>query len=285
VQQLNIFDFKIPIMKENLLVSFSGGRTSAYMCKFLVEECSHLYHFTFVYANTGLEHEKTLKFVHNVDRFLNLNLVWLEADISLKDGVGTKYKIVDYETACRGNSLFVQLAKAYGLPNQSYPHCTRELKIAPILSYAKKNISGGFKQALGIRADEPKRIKNTDNIIYPLATMHPCTKAFVLAFWQTMPFDLDLEEKYGNCVTCFKKSNKKLLEISQENPHFFEAFRELEKYSKIKTDKDKGERKIFRGYKTASDFLKNLVCEDGSYDEGCEECGSIIPKGVKLCNN
>jgi predicted phosphoadenosine phosphosulfate sulfurtransferase len=34
--------------KENIMVSFSGGRTSAFMCHWLIENMSHLYnlHFT-----------------------------------------------------------------------------------------------------------------------------------------------------------------------------------------------------------------------------------------------
>lgn len=75
------------IIKENILVAFSGGRTSAFMCWWLETYMSHLYNFTYVYANTGLEHEKTLEFIDLVDKHLNLNLVWVEALISKKEGV------------------------------------------------------------------------------------------------------------------------------------------------------------------------------------------------------
>ena len=67
--------------KINMLVSFSGGRTSAYMAWWLKEKMGHLYNFFFVFANTGAKHEKTLEFVNNCDLFLKLNLTWLEAKI------------------------------------------------------------------------------------------------------------------------------------------------------------------------------------------------------------
>lgn len=60
--------------KETIVVSFSGGRTSGFMCWFLQNYMSHLYNFVYVYANTGQEHEKTLEFVNNVDKLFNLNL-------------------------------------------------------------------------------------------------------------------------------------------------------------------------------------------------------------------
>ena len=64
-------------MKETLFVSFSGGRTSAYMCWWLLKNKSDEYDFIFVFANTGQEHEKTLEFVNECDKRFGLNLVWL----------------------------------------------------------------------------------------------------------------------------------------------------------------------------------------------------------------
>ena len=65
--------------KKTMFVSFSGGRTSGYMCHYLIQNKSDEYDFIFVFANTGLEHEKTLEFVDKCDKHFGLNLVWVEA--------------------------------------------------------------------------------------------------------------------------------------------------------------------------------------------------------------
>lgn len=291
--------------KEKLLVAFSGGRTSAYMSWWLKENMSHLYDFHFVYANTGLEHEKTLEFVDKCDKHFNLNLTWVEAIISTVSGVGTEFKIVDFNSATRDNSLFYDMCSTYGLPNQKYMHCTRELKNIPMKKWADKNIGKKHRIALGIRYDEFRRVKNRQDAIYPLATITKITKEEVLEWWSKMPFDLEIEEHYGNCVGCYKKSDKKLKMIADENPEYFEPFEELErKFSLVKTKKELGERKIYRHHRTAREVKKNLIfpkitflknnpqswkyrfnvfdkidiqffSKDGS-DECAEECGSMI---------
>lgn len=49
---------------KNLLVSFSGGETSAYLAKWLLDNKSKEYNMIFVFANTGDEEERTLEFVN-----------------------------------------------------------------------------------------------------------------------------------------------------------------------------------------------------------------------------
>jgi 3'-phosphoadenosine 5'-phosphosulfate sulfotransferase (PAPS reductase)/FAD synthetase len=62
-----------------ILISFSGGRTSAFMCKLILEHPTYNdYEKLFVFANTGKEREETLCFVDQVDKEFNLNLVWLK---------------------------------------------------------------------------------------------------------------------------------------------------------------------------------------------------------------
>ncbi len=212
-------------MKENIIVSFSGGRTSAYMSWWLIENMSHLYSFTFVYANTGLEHEKTLEFVNKCDSYFNLNLVWLEAVINPERMKGTDYKIIDYESACRDNQLFKDMCGVYGLMNGTYIHCTRELKIQPIDKFANDRLGKNkYRKAVGIRHDEFGRVRNDPKIIYPLATITMTTKEEILSWWKEQPFDLEIEEHYGNCVGCYKKSDKKLKMIADENPEYFTPF-------------------------------------------------------------
>lgn len=50
-------------MKEKYQISFSGGRTSAYMTKMLLDNFNDKYDFIVTFANTGMEHNKTLDFI------------------------------------------------------------------------------------------------------------------------------------------------------------------------------------------------------------------------------
>lgn len=265
--------------KENIIVSFSGGRTSAFMCYWLQKNMSHLYNFHFVYANTGLEHHKTLEFVNKVDKYLKLNLTWIEAVIDPRPNKGTDYTIVDYKSACRDNRLFKEMCAVYGLPNKTFIHCTRELKIVPVKKFADDYFGKKeYRQALGIRYDEFKRVGKDSSLIYPLATIGKFTKQDILDFWEKQPFDLDIDEHYGNCVGCYKKSDKKLKMIADENPHYFDPFIELENlYSKVKTKEEQEGRKIFRNFRTAYEVKNNLNLPENlqDLDECAEECGTI----------
>ena len=265
------------MIKEKILVAFSGGRTSGYMCWWLITYMSWLYEFTFVYANTGMEHEKTLVFVDKVDKWLNLNLVWVEADV--RNGYDATYKVVDFESACRDNRLFMEMAKVYGIPNGTYIHCTRELKNRPMKKFCDDFIGKRHRIALGIRHDEFKRVKNRTDAIYPLATISKITKIEILDFWKQQPFDLEIEEHQGNCQGCFKKSDKKLKLLADESPEVFEGFIEMEnKHNLVKTKEELGKRVMYRGYRTAYEVKNNINLPINilDLDECSEECGSMI---------
>jgi 3'-phosphoadenosine 5'-phosphosulfate sulfotransferase (PAPS reductase)/FAD synthetase len=148
--------------KPVLFVSFSGGRTSAYMSKWLIDNVSHLFELCFTFANTGQEHEKTLDFVHQCDKAINMRLVWVEADVQHGKRVGSKHKIVSYATASRNGEPFEEVIKKYGIPNAAFQHCNREMKLNPLNSYRNVVLENldpcAFGFAIGIRADEADRM-------------------------------------------------------------------------------------------------------------------------------
>lgn len=229
-------------------VSVSGGRTSAYMAVWMqnnrdkvaahigVDEVTYLYCF----ANTGMEHDDTLRFMNDVNRFhLDSQAVWVEADIFHGKRKSSGHKIVGFETAHRNNQWdldthpFHNYIKKYGIPNVKFPSCTRELKLNPIKSYMRSlGLSPkDYYTAIGIRADESRRVSasaDVQNIIYPLVDLAPTDKEDVLDFWADYDYDLNIPEWLGNCVTCYKKSYKKLLAVYRETPeHYgFNAFME-----------------------------------------------------------
>jgi len=261
------------------------------MLEWLIENKSNDYNIAGVFANTSWEHYETLAFVDKcTERWkekYNFSLVWVEADIK-EMGVGTKHKKVNYTTCKKDMEIFQQLASKYGLPNAGLPFCTRELKENPIHHYVKdvlgwsnnKGSSQPYQTALGIRIDEPKRLKRTDahkqNKVYPLVDWHreQPDKLDIIDWWEEQEFDLGIPEHLGNCVGCYKKSKKKLLKALRDAPYQF--INDLEKrYGYIGNNRINGElttepRTMYRNYETCDDLIKTLDITPPSYLNGVE---------------
>ena len=274
-------------MKPTLLVSFSGGRTSAYMTKYVIDKLSSIYDIHVLFANTGEEHEKTLEFIHNCDNYFNFNTVWLEANVQHGKREGSTYKVVDYKTASRNGEPFEEVIKKYGVPNTAYPHCTRELKLNPMTSYMK-TITKNYITAIGIRADETRRVsKNAtkNKIIYPLVDMN-IDKEFILDWWKEQAFDLGIEEREGNCKWCWKKSDKKHMQNIHHNPEWYLFPNTMEeKYSETGGHSDRSiKRYFFRNHRSTKDMFKlydltkeNLLPINDMETGGCSESCELYP--------
>jgi hypothetical protein len=233
------------------------------MCKYLKDNFSHIYDLTFIFANTGLEHEKTLEFVDRCDREFGLNLVWIETVVNEKFGVGSHYKVVDFKTASRNGAPFEAVCNVYGLSNVTFQPCNREMKTAPMDKYRKDHV-GQDLVAIGIRADEIDRINpkyNELGLCYPMAFWKPTTKEQIRHWWADQDFDLEIPEHMGNCVTCWKKSDRKLMTIAKNEPERFDFMRRMEmenEFSGHPTFNDDGDqvpRRWFRKYRTCDDII------------------------------
>jgi len=252
-------------MKQKLFISFSGGKTSAYMSHMLIDEMRHTHDICVLFANTGQEHEKTLEYVRDCDRQYRLGVAWVEAVFDMRKGKGTKHKVVSFETAARKGEPFNEMCKKHGLPNSQFPHCTRELKLYPMWHYLKSIgwKPGSYQTAIGIRADEFDRISSSakkNNIIYPLVDWGTC-KDNVLKWESKQPVRLGIPEHYGNCTWCWKKSFRKLATVANETPAIFDFPKMLE--SKYKdTGAGFGDRQMFRGKKTVKDIF-TIASEPG----------------------
>lgn len=233
--------------KENLVVTCSGGETSMVVTLYCLKYLKDRYNILVVFANTGVEDNRTLDFLKICQDYFNIPIKWIEARVYHGKRKSCGYYEVNYETATRNtdwknrdDTPFEEVIKKYGLPNHSRLHCTRELKMNPIKAYAKDFFKGKkYTLALGIRVDEIDRInpkRKELRIIYPLAQSEykPMTKKQVNFFWEMQPFRLTLKGYEGNCITCYKKSNNKLYQIAQENPDAFEFFSKMEdKYGNV----------------------------------------------------
>tara|TARA_Y100001938_G_C7991756_1_gene379875 strand:- start:120 stop:950 length:831 start_codon:yes stop_codon:yes gene_type:complete len=242
-------------MKTKLLVSFSGGETSAYLAKWLIDSKSNIYDMIFVFANTGDEEEETLKFIDLCSKKWDINIVWVEAVVHHKQRVSSSHKIVNFETASRNREPFKEVIKKYGIPNQNFLHCNREMKLNPINSYVKSIGWTNYKTAIGIRNDEVDRVnKNRKKLglIYPLITDKPTTKQEISYWWSKQDFRLKLKSYNTNCRTCWKKSDKILAQIYRENPNYFDFNKEMEKkYGKEKYT-------FFRNGRSTEQLIKDL---------------------------
>lgn len=246
--------------KQNLLISFSGGETSAFMAQWLIDKKANQYDYLLcLFANTGQENEQTLEFVEQCDKRFGLNVVWVEANVQ-EGRVGTAHKTVDYKSASRHGEPFESVIKKYGIPNQAYPHCTRELKLAPIRSYLRSIgwSAGDYDTAIGIRCDEIDRLSpdaKQNRLIYPLVTDCPMTKPQINEWWSRQPFRLQLKGYEGNCKWCWKKSMRKHLTLINEHPDWYDFPERMEnKYGLAGHNVDGTKRVFFRNNQSTKDL-------------------------------
>ena len=75
------------------VVSFSGGRTSAYLCYLMIEKFGRE-NVEFVYMDTGAEHPKTYEFIRNVNNAFNLNLTCLRTVFNPTLGKANSYEVI-----------------------------------------------------------------------------------------------------------------------------------------------------------------------------------------------
>ena len=258
-----------------LCVSFSGGRSSAYMLYKILEAHggSLPKDVVVVFANTGKEVAQTLDFVNACSINWGVMIIWVELESAqiTKQGKRNSYKhttkTVTYETASRNGEPFKNLVdcRPY-LPNAVARYCTAELKIRRINDYMKSLGLGVYETAVGIRGDEERRATNIikqKGMIAPLYR-DQVTKHDVGLFWRNQPFDLALENNdgvtpMGNCDLCFLKSKQKKIDIIRANPSLVKWWSDIEQEKNT----------TFRQGQSYSDLLgfsQNGIT-DNDYDE------------------
>lgn len=258
-------------MKPRLAISFSGGRSSAVMLKRCLDIYSATHEIVILFANTGCEHEETLRFVDAVDTyFAQRKTVWIEAVINSEKGKGVRAKVVDYQTASRDGKPMRDAITKHGVFCRTHPNCTGRLKVEPIAAYLRSIgwDAGTYETAIGIRADECDRMdtnKNTKKYIYPLVT-EGWRKRDVNEYMAKFDWDLRLpSDAFGNCVWCWKKSLRKLMTVAKSDPDVFDFPGEMErKYGTLVTgDGEQPEPRVFfRGNLSAQDIVKMAFTED-----------------------
>lgn len=231
------------------LISFSGGRTSAYMLHQILQAHGgtlppdvHV-----VFANTGKEREETLRFVHECGSRWGVQVRWLE----WQDREGRKtppddrFQEVGLNSASRkGEPLQALFRRKKYLPNAVTRFCTAEAKIDTMKQFM---LAQGYKKwtnVVGLRYDEGHRVLKQINrnrlgkerwqSVMPLSDAK-IVKADVMAFWlganldprnPTLPlpqgFDLGLRDYEGNCDGCMLKGYEVLAFQERERPGYLD---------------------------------------------------------------
>lgn len=213
----------------NVQIAFSGGRTSAYMLRKILDANPGMVgnpDVQVTFQNTGREMPETLDFVAEVGARWGVPVVWLEY---LPEA--PHFQIVSHNSAARNGEPFeAMIRKKQYLPNQLTRFCTIELKIRTAKRYLRSLGWDYWTNCVGLRADEQRRIKPEGvklkgdrwSVWQPL-NHAGVSRHDVAAFWEAQPFDLRLPNVggncwLGNCDGCFLKSEAHVAAFTREFP-------------------------------------------------------------------
>lgn len=262
------------------LLSFSGGRTSAFMLhETIAAHGGSLPNYVVpVFANTGKEREETLRFVHECGSRWGARIRWVE----WRDGK-PGFEEVGFNSASRSGEPFAALiAKKKYLPNAVTRFCSVELKIRALGAFMRSLGFDHWQSMIGLRYDEGLRVlkalarndagKERWTSIMPLSKAK-VTKRDVMAFWAKQPFDLRLEPYEGNCDMCFLKSQAKLKRLIRDNPDMPTWWKRQERETPAKSTGARFvteysyadlEREV-----ASQPFMPGLLDDDEEYDAEC----------------
>jgi 3'-phosphoadenosine 5'-phosphosulfate sulfotransferase (PAPS reductase)/FAD synthetase len=210
----------------NVMIQFSGGRTSAFMLRQILDTNGPLPDRVLVsFQNTGREFNETLDFVQECGERWNVRIVWLEYRPD-----APRFEVVSHNSAARDGEPFEALIRKRGVPNRAFRFCTQEMKQRPARDYATSIGWEHWTAAVGIRSDERHRIpakppRERWTLWHPLADAG-VSKRDVTAFWSRQSFDLRLANvkgrtPHGNCDGCFLKSEANRAALARDFPDRF----------------------------------------------------------------
>lgn len=214
------------------IVSFSGGRTSAYLVHLIEQKrINDGWDVEYVFMDTGAEHPKTYEFIKKCVDHFKINLVCLRPVIHEELGTGTTYKIVNINSLKWDLSVWNDMTNKYGNPyNPLGGFCTDRLKTTIFKKYIKQYKS--VTTWLGIRVDEQRRLKGKYGIKY-LAEISSMDKTDIIGWWSQQAFDLEIQEHLGNCVFCIKKGINKVALAIKDEPELADDWKKMTENSRV----------------------------------------------------
>lgn len=263
------------------LISFSGGRTSAYMLwRILQSHGGTLPEDVHVcFANTGKEREETLRFVHECSVRWGVRVRWLEfrsrkTSLPIKE----RFEEVGFNSASRSGEPFETLIrdKCY-TPNAVMRWCTAELKVHVMKWFMQSLGYKNWTNVIGLRHDEGYRVaksrkpnKEAWTNALPLDDAEISNRD-VRAFWAEQDFDLQLLPFEGNCDACFLKARPKLWEVERTRPGTLEWWAQMEEGpGKGRFVTEYSYRELIRDVRRQPDlFAGGLFDDDPDMDAEC----------------
>jgi 3'-phosphoadenosine 5'-phosphosulfate sulfotransferase (PAPS reductase)/FAD synthetase len=187
--------------------NFSGGKTSAYMVIHYWKPGDLV-----IFTDTGREHPKTYKFIHDFEAHENIPVI----KISYKDSA------TPFETLLADKKHKV-------IPNRVKRMCTVELKMKTCKRYLRSIGIREFNNFIGFRADEPLRIKRRVQKFKRVHDKFPMyydgiTKQVINEYWANKPYNLEIPSILGNCTLCFMKGKNAIINILASYPELAEPW-------------------------------------------------------------
>ncbi len=229
------------------VVSFSGGRTSAYLCKVMIDKFGRD-NVDFIYMDTGAEHPKTYDFVRSVNKEFGLDLTCLRGRFNQPLGKGLEFDIVQDLDLKTDLKAFTGEVGKYGVPYIGGMHCTSRMKLLTFQKYCDdKYGKGNYETWLGIRSDEPSRLvgdKNYKSIKKNLglddSSIFNMFKTFSMNGSQSL-YAKHFVGGEGFENEIFKKLNSHLLKKSgEDNLRYLAEIDEIDKYDILEWWEEQG---------------------------------------------
>ena len=181
--------------------NFSGGKTSAYMVIHYWKPGDLV-----IFTDTGREHPKTYKFIHDFEAHENIPVIK-----------------ISYKNSETPFDTFLSERKYKVIPKRVKRICTVELKVKTCKRYLRSIGVTEFNNFIGFRADEPLRIKRRVQKYKKVHDKFPLyydgiTKPIINEYWANKPYNLEIPSILGNCTLCFMKGKNAIINILASYP-------------------------------------------------------------------
>lgn len=263
------------------VISFSGGRTSAYLVWLRLQKNPSA---AVIFMDTGAEHPKTYDFIRNIAEKWDVNIICLRCMPDPEMNKPGWYEQVGIDEINCDLEPWRRMLRKYGHPYVGGAFCTDRMKTVPFSKYCEEAFGkGNYHTWLGIRTDEPKRLRRKEGFSY-LADISDFEKQDVINWWAGQEFDLGIEEHLGNCVFCIKKSSLKVALAAKDEPYLAQQFSKMIDENDIKDNRVmyRGERSLEQvialfeytdRWEIAKKVKSAKMFDSGSCSESCEAIG------------